>query len=179
MKRSEFVKCCMAGVCGCAVSSLLPAQAAVNPETDELKWKMNFVHQRFAKLVQILRDNLDEQTRNKVFENLGRECARQFSGLTEKHRGDIRGFLAAIQQQWAAATEYDAKTGAIRVIDKSSTCTCALVNQSMTPGDFCHCTIGWQKHAYSTVLGKPVEVEVEESILRGGKHCIFRIRPAN
>ncbi len=177
MERSDFIKCCAAGVCSCAVS-LLPVPAHAAAQDDDLKWKMGFVHHRFAKLVQILRDNVDQETRNKIFENLGRECARQYSGLTDRYRGDIRGFLATIHERWAESAEYDEKSGVIRVVDKAPNCTCALVDQSLTPGDFCHCTIGWQKQAYSTVLGKPVDVELESSILRGGKKCIFVIRTA-
>lgn len=177
MERGEFIKCCMAGVCSCAVASVLPAQADAD-DARELKSQMDFVHKRFAKLVQILRDNLNQDTRNKVFENLGRECGRQFAGFTEKYRGNIKGFLATIQQDWAEKAEYDEKTGVIRVVAKSPKCVCPLVEQSLTPGDFCHCTIGWQKQVYSTVLGKPVEADLEESVLRGGKRCIFRIRPA-
>jgi predicted hydrocarbon binding protein len=38
-----------------------------------------------------------------------------------------------------------------------------------------NCILGWQKAAFSTVLGKPVTVEIEESVLRGGSRCSFRI----
>ena len=44
-----------------------------------------------------------------------------------------------------------------------------------TPGEFCDCTLGWQEEAFSTVLGKPVAVVVEESVLRGSSRCSFRI----
>jgi hypothetical protein len=30
--------------------------------------------------------------------------------------------------------------------------------------------------AYSTILGRPVTAELEESVLRGGKKCIYRIK---
>jgi hypothetical protein len=52
------------------------------------------------------------------------------------------------------------------------------VKPGVTPPDFCNCTLGWQKEAYSAILGRPVEAELEESILRGGSRCVFRIRIA-
>jgi predicted hydrocarbon binding protein len=36
--------------------------------------------------------------------------------------------------------------------------------------------LGWQKQTYSAILGKPVEAELEESILRGSGRCVFRIQ---
>jgi len=35
--------------------------------------------------------------------------------------------------------------------------------------------LGWQVEAYSTILERPVTAELEESILRGGKRCVYRI----
>jgi hypothetical protein len=32
------------------------------------------------------------------------------------------------------------------------------------------------KQTYTDILGKPVEAELEESILRGSTHCVFRIQ---
>ena len=66
--------------------------------------------------------------------------------------------------------------GTIRIVDKSPTCTCPLVRPNLTPQSFCDCTLGWQKEVYSAVAGRPVEATVEESILRGGKKCVFRIQ---
>jgi hypothetical protein len=51
-----------------------------------------------------------------------------------------------------------------------------MVKEGVTPPSFCDCTLGWQEAAYSTILGRPVRAELEESILRGGKKCIYRIR---
>jgi len=39
----------------------------------------------------------------------------------------------------------------------------------------CNCTLGWQQEAFSTVIGKPVTAEIEETVLRGGERCSFRI----
>lgn len=181
MKRDEFIRtACTLGVCSFAGLGLWAedsarAQSNSNPEIDELKWKLDFVRKRFAKLVGILDENLDESTRNKVFESLGRECAKLFMDLTGKFKGDPRGFLEEIKKRWAKETEYDEAAGRIRVVDKSSHCTCSLVDEQLTPPAFCHCTLGWQKETYAMILGQPVDAEIEESKLRGGKRCVFRI----
>lgn len=179
MTRDEFFKCTL-GMCSCAAFGLLPQTAAQAqsgaPEIDALKWRVNATQRRFAKLIGILNDNLDEPTRKKILESLGRECAREYKSLLEQYKGNLPGFLDYIQKQWVEKAEYDEKTGKIRVVDKSKTCSCPFVQQSLTPQSFCDCTLGWQKEAYSAVAERPVEVELEESILRGGKRCVFRIQ---
>ena len=42
-------------------------------------------------------------------------------------------------------------------------------------GDFCQCTIGWQKEIYSLVSGKDVDVKIESSVLRGDEKCSYKI----
>ncbi len=178
MTRDEFLKCTV-GMCSCAAYAMLPQSVAMaeseNPEMDALKWKVDASKKRFAKLVGILNDTLDEPTRKNVFERLGRACAQDYRNLTDEYKGNVKGFLDLIQQKWVEKAEYDEKAGTIRIVDKSKTCTCPLVKESLTPSTFCDCTLGWQKETYSALLGKPVEVELEESILRGGKRCVFRI----
>ncbi len=182
MRRDEFIRtACTPGFCsfaGLALSAegLARTEQDANPELDELKWKLDFVRKRFAKLVGILNDNLDESTRNKVFGSLGRECAKMFKDLTGKFAGNPQAFLEEIKKRWAEETEYDAAAGRIRVVDKSNRCTCAFVDEQLTPPAFCHCTLGWQKETYAMILGQPVDAEIEESILRGGKRCVFRIQ---
>jgi predicted hydrocarbon binding protein len=152
------------------------AEEPANAEVEALKWKLEFMRKRFAKLVGILSENLDEGTRKRVFEGLGRECARMFMDLTGKFKGDPRGFLEEIQKRWAKSAEYDEAAGRIRVVDKSDRCTCAFVDEQLTPPAFCDCTLGWQKETYAMILGQPVDAELEESVLRGGKRCVFRIQ---
>ena len=71
---------------------------------------------------------------------------------------------------------YDEAKGTIRIVDKGPGCSCPMVKEGVTPPSFCDCTLGWQVEAYSTILGRPVTAELEESVLRGGKKCIYRIK---
>jgi predicted hydrocarbon binding protein len=177
MRRNEFLKtACALGVCSCAVPGLLAGGSGLEnsapDEVDELKRKMDFVSQRMAKLIAAL----DEPTRIQVLETMGRECARQYTALTDKYKGDPKGFLEEIKRQWVSETEYDEKVGTIRVADRAKSCFCPFVKPGLTPPDFCRCSLGWQKEVYGKILGKPVEVDLVESILRGGARCEFRIR---
>jgi Golgi nucleoside diphosphatase len=132
-------------MCSCGAVAFLPRQAALaqstNPEVDGLKSRLDSVQKRFAKLVQILDENVEAPVLKKVWENLGRDHAREYRPLTDKYRGNLEGFLNEIRGQWVEKAEYDAA-----------------------------------KEAYSAVVGRPVEATLEESILRGGKKCVFRIQ---
>lgn len=186
MERNDFMKVCAAGVCGCSVLGLMAplsaqtqsgqAQASTVPTDSELlKRQLDFVHERFANLISIMGENIDNATRDKILLSLGRECAQGYSPLFQKYCGDLQGFLAAIKTRWVDRTEYDETTGTLRVIGKIRPCVCPLAKAGRTPGDFCSCTVGWNQFAFSTVLGKPVTVELEESVLRGGSRCTHRI----
>jgi hypothetical protein len=38
-----------------------------------------------------------------------------------------------------------------------------------------NCALGWQRHTWETLLQRPVKVELKESVLRGGRRCVFEI----
>ncbi len=186
MKRSDFLKTCGAGVCGCGMLSVLApfsaraengeGQTAIAPaDNSQLMQTLDESRERFSKLMSIMGEDLDGATRDKILARLGRECAQDYSALFQKYRGDLHGFLAKIKTAWVEKAEYDEKTGILRVIGKPSPCACPLVKVGRTSADFCNCTLGWQQEVFSTVIGKPVTAEIEETVLRGGKRCSFRI----
>jgi predicted hydrocarbon binding protein len=186
MKRNEFLKTCGAGLCGCGVMGLLAPLAAsarvvdgqttaAPSELDLLKRQIDEAHERFAKLVAIMGEDLDGAVRDKILMRLGRECAKAYRPLFEKYRGNLSGFHEKIKTAWLESAAYDEKTGVLRVAGKPAPCGCPLVKAGRTPTDFCVCSAGWQQEAYSIVLNKPVAVEIEETVLRGGKRCSFRI----
>lgn len=127
MTRNDFMKCCASGVCSCGALALVAppgARAEGDPE---------ITRRRFGRLVEILSQYLDEASRNKVWEALGRDHGKEYRGLTDKYKGDLPGFLAEIQKQWVEIAEYDAAAGTIRIVDKATACTCPLVDPKLTP----------------------------------------------
>lgn len=177
MQRKEFLAAAAATfgtcLCGGALWAESPSPApAESPDARELQQKVAFMQKRLARLVAAL----DAPTRERVLETMGRECAKEFAHLTERFRGKPQEFLEEGRRQWMKEASYDAATGTVRVVDRSPHCTCPFVQPGLTPADFCACTLGWQKEAYSTILGEPVDAELESSVLRGGSCCAFRIQ---
>ena len=186
MKRNEFLKACASGVCGCGLLGLLAPVAAraeekqspataLPAECEQTKQQLDGARERFAILVTAMGEQLDDATRQKLLQQMGRECAKPWTPFFEKHRGDLQGFLVKAKTAWLERADFDEKTGVLRVAGKPGPCSCPLTKVGRTPADFCRCSTGWNEAAFSTVVGKPVRIELEESVLRGDPRCSFRI----
>ena len=177
MNRKDFLRACLAGVSSCAACGVAPeAGAGVRAGADDRA--LDAVRLRYATLVDQIAQHVPEEAQRKIFRELGRECARQFKGMTyEKFANDLAGFLAAASgpDGWMSSAEHDREAGILTIVDRSASCSCPLVKPGRTPGLQCECTLGWQEETYSRILGRPVRATLEESILRGGKRCVFRL----
>lgn len=139
-----------------------------------VKGKLEAGQLRFASFVKAMEKDFDGPERKRLFNDFGRQCARSYGpALIDRYKGNLHGFLEEGLRGWMAEAKYDEGAGTIRVVDRSPHCTCPLVKEGATPPSWCDCTLGWQEEAYSEILGRPVKAELEESILRGGKRCVF------
>jgi predicted ArsR family transcriptional regulator len=184
--RKEFVKSCAAAVCAsglCRSAKASPSAAAqeaaraCNPkELTDTKNRADAARLRFARLVEVMEKSMPEPECKQILHSLGGKCADTYRpALIDRYKGNIHGFLEEGLRTWMAEAHYDESTGTIRVVDKSRTCSCPLVTVGETPATFCNCTLGWQEATYSSILGKPVKAELEESILRGDKRCVYKM----
>lgn len=72
----------------------------------------------------------------------------------------------------------EAEDGIVMRLGKKQ-CTCPMVgelNANGNLGALCNCTCGHEKASWSVFFGKPVDVQIVESFLRGGKDCVIKIR---
>ena len=186
INRKEFLKSCTAALCGSGLcrATKASAQATEDPprgcdakEFSEVRDRADAARLRFSKLIEIIEARLPEDERRLILLALGGKCADTYrAALIDRYKGDIEGFLAEGRRNWMAEATYDKAEGTIRIVDKGPSCSCPLVKVGTTPPSFCDCTLGWQEEAYSEILGRRVKAELEESILRGGKRCVYRIR---
>jgi hypothetical protein len=57
-------------------------------------------------------------------------------------------------------------------------CFCPLVRDDLDggmPRTFCYCGAGWYRQQWETTLGRPVQIEIVQSVLRGDEVCQFAI----
>ena len=130
-----------------------------------------------AWLMAALDEYVDEETKVKILEQCGRQC--QSENFVKKAR--------KIYEKSVDTDEFLEEFGKIyknlhREGDKVyiiyPKCYCPNVNK-IPPGKlsttYCNCSRGWAKALFEGVLGKPVDVIMEESIVNGDAQCKFRI----
>lgn len=183
MNRKDFFKkACLLGACGCAAVPMLSmTNALATPGTktdDKPDWRIGFMKDRFAKLVELISENVDSKIRDKMFEEMGRECARLGFEYFKGHLSDIDTFIKKAEAEWAEKVTYDKdKKEIIHIGKQKKECFCPFVDNAKTPTDFCNCSLGWQKEMFEKVLNKEIpEAIIDSTVLRGGKSCNFTMK---
>lgn len=177
MDRKGFLRTCAVGFCGCMTANIIsPASLQAADAAPAEDWRFRFVKQRYGKLVEILSNRMDENALNETLYALGEYCSSLGEEWIKAHRGDFDGLCKGIQQGPSGDTvTYDREKDVITMISPERTdCFCPL-NGANTPKVVCNCSLGWQKHTWETFFGRKVKVELKESVLRGGKRCVFEI----
>jgi hypothetical protein len=162
-----------------------PAAAPPAPPRSEARIK--FAEAWVRRLFKVLDSNLDEATRKKLMMANGRACfleyiretGQQIQPVTLEHLaaraaqrpdGSMRvdGNVIYFQYMSAAETGLPSEEGA---------CLCTLVETKPAglSGTYCLCSVGYVKQWYEMMLARPVDVELLESTLTGGKRCRFKI----
>ncbi|HUO99097.1 MAG TPA: hypothetical protein VMU01_10535 [Rhizomicrobium sp.] len=176
MDRKEFLRACTGGLCACA-AVVLPgaAKAADAPKED---WRLGFVKQRFAKLLETLSAKMDDAQLAASLEEMGKFCASQNDERIKVFAGDTDGYVkfVASQPQMSIARD-DTRKVYTQTYSPGAQCFCPFVG-AKTPGTMCDCSVGWAKHAWGVVLKMEPKVVLKESVLRGGKACTFEITAA-
>jgi predicted hydrocarbon binding protein len=178
-RKDFFKKTCKVGICSCAGLMLFSENNTFASTTlDESKedWRIKFVQNRFAFFFNLIGESTDKATRDKLIEQLGMNCSKENEDQYAEYIGQIDKYLENVKTKWVEKAEFDRVKNEIRVTDKKrESCFCPLVNSKIISKDFCNCSRGWLKQTYGTIIGKPVEVEIITSILRGSDCCSFKI----
>ena len=180
MDRKDFFKnICKYGACSCAGMMMFsPANLFADentPDENEEDWRIGFIQNRMAKLIEGMDDKLDEGTLISLLENMGRHCAKGNIEKNNKFKGDVDAYIKSIEK-WVEKIEHDGEKGIIKIVGvKNNSCFCPFVDTSKMPQEFCNCTKGSQKETYETIIGKPVDVKIDTSVLWGGERCAFTI----
>ena len=136
--------------------------------------RIDFMQSRYKDLIYILNDTLDKDTFIAILKQLGSKCGDEFAN---KYKNDPEGFFNFIKSLWADTVDYDKEKGIIRVNEKiRNTCNCPFVREKEAPGILCNCSLGTQKRIYESLFGRPVNVTLEKSVLRGDERCSFTIQ---
>ena len=199
MNRKEFLASmglCGVGGCTCilgrSASSLFAQEAKTEtpqpPKKPRSQERMEFAEKWVTRFFDVFDANLDPETRKKIMMANGRVCflewikdtkqqikpvtLEDFAARVKSNVKDdtyrIDGNTVYMQYTWSAETGQSSKEGA---------CLCPLVESKpagLSP-TYCLCSVGYVKVMHEMRFGRPVEVELLDSVLRGGKRCRFKI----
>lgn len=176
-----------------------PAPPAAVPETkpgdktiERAAKRIEFADGWLSRLFGVMDRTLDETSRKRLMEANGKACFAAFAGPAKSQPGPdaLDRFLKMISRE-GAKRGYSVEGNVISVefADSAETgqasperiCLCpiaeAQTRETISP-TFCLCSVGYVKEMHERILGRPVSVELVESVLRGGDRCKFRMTVA-
>jgi predicted hydrocarbon binding protein len=125
-----------------------------------------------------LGESLPGAVLGQVMEQCGRKCAHKHAeSLIQDAKGSVDALLGSFGK--SVGPENAVREGDELHL-RYPKCFCPMVSAGTDPipAEYCECGRGFVLEAFSAVAGKPVTVELAESIKRGGSVCHFVIRGA-
>jgi predicted hydrocarbon binding protein len=180
MERKEFLKAslwlgALGGVAPALGEEAKPAASAVPPPPSPCERKAEFAQRLLVRFMSDMDSQLDEPRRVALMEARGRSCARMGAvRAAQAHKGNLDAFIADFGRHMEA-DGLRREGNVVKV--KYPRCLCPLASGIQEPisPTYCNCSVGWLKELYETVTGKPVTVEVLETVKRGGQACRFNV----
>lgn len=184
MDRKAFLK----GCCGLVALSALPATAEEStanlPDTlkcddNELKFIQNWV----TDLMDTIDTELDEPAKVKLMTGCGKGCYRRFQfkqDIAAKGRGSVDKLIEAYKANFEIWREGDDKVHIRYGAVNTNGCFCpAAKYRPGKPKDIhCYCTRATHATIWETALGKPVAIDILQTVRRGDPTCHFLVHLA-
>ena len=138
-----------------------------------------------------LNETVDKETRVKIMETCGYNCATVNSKVLERAKkrrkrfDNVEEFLEAEQKNPPAGTRIEWRGELLnhyytpRAFTRPMRCYCGLLRT--LPDDetvsltYCQCSKGFVQKYWEAILGRPVRVELKQSALAGANECKFTV----
>src|SRR5512146_838363 len=182
MERRDFLQR-SAGCCGFAVlgatglTQLSATPAAAQEPHPEKQFIMNWVTDRM--------DTLDtaasEKDKRKLMAGCGRGCFHRHSFKTDiaklgqGSRARIVASMKSSFECWEDGPDIHVRFGAV---SKGCYCPAARFRPPRKNDLHCYCSRATQQAIFETALGRPVKVEILQSVRRGDPTCHFLVQGA-
>ncbi len=96
--------------------------------------------------------------------------------VLDPYVGKPEAFYEMLHNKWGWIITVDDDGKRILADENKAECVCPLVRaKAANTPNLCNCSEGFAELMFSKVLQKPVQARVVESVLRGGKHCVYEI----
>ncbi len=189
MDRKDFLKtvgqvgiisgavAALGGQCTCFAAATEAPATKSTPCEEKQEWIEGWTKRFFDNLD----SELDQTTRIKLLVANGRACYRHSREGRTATPISINKLVDKLQK-------YEGKEN-VRLEDNivyfnyqtpDGKCLCPLVEAGPKElsHTYCNCSVGYVTEMFSQAIGKPVAVELLESLRRGGTGCKFKVTPA-
>jgi hypothetical protein len=182
MNRKEFFrKSLQSGIGCCALLGLsreVSAAASAPPAEEQSKeqFEKKFVENWMSDLLGAINDQLDRPAQVKLMEACGRGCYNRHwfkQDIARQGQGSVEKLIVAYKKNFECWREGGLVH--IRYGEVSDHCYCpAAYYRPARPNDIhCECTRTTHQTIFETALGRPIKMEIVETLRRGGKTCHF------
>lgn len=130
------------------------------------------VMERFDNIVE------DESKRYNVMETLGNQCVQNFLKVAEEVKNKSKNEDEIVKNLNEKLGAELFKLDGRKIHSTLNRCFCHWgVKETKVPisKTYCHCSLGWMKSLFKTLLDKPVEVDLIQSVITGSNSCKFVI----
>ena len=181
--------------CLCVAAGSFRAAMCQEPQTlpgektkERAVKRMEYADHWVKRLFDVIDQTLDEKTRMRLMMANGKECYREWIRDTKQEikQVDFEKWAKKASQN-IAQEGFKIESNVIYFQFNSSAetggpspediCLCPMV-ESKPDGmssTFCYCSVGYVKEMYGLKFGRTVDVELIDSVLKGGKRCKFKI----
>ena len=199
MDRKQFFRMVgkgCAGACMCAAIGGMESALAENPgasqpgdkSSERAVKRMEFVDQWLKRFFSVMDHTLDPETRKKLMMTNGKTCFQDWIRDTKQENKQIdfeKWKDAVLRRPRREGFRIEGNTIYFQYNSSAETgsaspegvCLCPMV-ESMPPGlspNYCDCSLGYVKEMHESRFGRQVNVELLDTVLRGGKRCKFKI----
>ena len=136
-----------------------------------------------ARFTKCLMDNFEKQfpedIRFKVMEDCGRRCIGQTTiekaRRIKKNSKNLEDLVDGLNRQHIGGGKMKLEGNRIHAFYER--CYCGTVNKTKEKfsSTYCNCGKGWFLELFKEILGKPVRVDLVQSIIQGAQDCKFVI----
>jgi len=127
-------------------------------------------------LMRELKSILDDKKRDKILENRGRKCiSKSFLKKAHAASNNAKSEEEIINNLIDSVDMLHKEGNSLYMIFPKCYCHHVKKYKGKIPDYYCNCSKGWIKELFKNALDREVEVEIESTVLRGGKECRFHI----
>lgn len=96
--------------------------------------------------------------------------------MLEPFVGHPEALFAFLQEKWGWIVTVEEGGKRIIADENKAECVCPLVRSAaVDTANLCNCSEGFAERMFGKVYGRQVKARVVESVLRGGRHCVYEV----